>query len=210
MPVLDRERYPLAGGVPRGAYVLGDASEGGAPDVIIIASGSEVALAIEAHERLTAEGVRSRVVNMASMQLFARQDADYRESVLPLACSSRLAVEAGVTFGWHRWVGDGGQVIGIDRFGASAPAGTISRSSASPPTTSTLAPRLCSPEPGVERPLPGAPGRGIPATAAEMDATAAPAGAAVSRSRRWSNVAGASLPMPGAVPLLEPAPARRL
>ena len=125
LPTIDREKYAPASGIARGAYVLGDASEGGAPDVIIIASGSEVALAIEAHERLVAEGVRSRVVNMASMQLFARQNADYRESVLPLACSSRLAVEAGVTFGWDRWVGDGGQVIGIDRFGASAPAGTI-------------------------------------------------------------------------------------
>jgi transketolase len=125
LPTIDREKYAPASGIARGAYVLDDASDGGAPDVIIIASGSEVALAIEAHERLVAEGVRSRVVNMASMALFARQDADYRESVLPLACSSRLAVEAGVTFGWDRWVGDGGQVIGIDRFGASAPAGTI-------------------------------------------------------------------------------------
>ena len=163
--------------------LLGDAADGGAPDVIIIASGSEVALAIEAHERLVAEGVRSRVVNMASMQLFTKQDADYRESVLPLACSSRLAVEAGVTFGWDRWVGDGGQVIGIDRFGASAPAGPSTRSSASPPTTSTPAPRLCSPEPGVERPLPGAPDRGAPwGGRGEERETAAPAAAAVSRS----------------------------
>ncbi len=90
-----------------------------------MASGSEVALAMEAHERLVAEGVRSRLVNMASMRLFEKQDADYRESVLPLACSSRVAVEAGVTFGWDRWVGDGGQIIGIDHFGASAPAGTL-------------------------------------------------------------------------------------
>ncbi len=114
-----------AGGIARGAYVMDDASGGGAPDVILIASGSEVALALEAHERLVAEGVRSRLVNMASMRLFERQDADYRESVLPLACSSRVAVEAGVTFGWDRWVGDGGIVIGIDHFGASAPAGTL-------------------------------------------------------------------------------------
>jgi len=125
LPTIDRRKYAPASGIARGAYVLGDAAAGGAPDVIIIASGSEVALALEAHERLVAEGIRSRVVNMASMRLFEQQDADYRESVLPLACSSRLAVEAGVTFGWHRWVGDGGQVIGIDRFGASAPAGTI-------------------------------------------------------------------------------------
>ena len=125
LPTIDREKYAPASGIARGAYVLGDASDGGAPEVIIMASGSEVALALEAHERLVAEGVRSRIVNMASMHLFAKQDADYRESVLPLACSARLAVEAGVTFGWDRWVGDGGQVIGIDRFGASAPASTI-------------------------------------------------------------------------------------
>ncbi len=125
LPTIDREKYAPASGIARGAYVLDDASNGGAPDVIIMASGSEVALALEAHERLVAEGVRSRIVNMASMHLFAQQDADYRESVLPLACSTRLAVEAGVTFGWDRWVGDGGQVIGIDRFGASAPATTI-------------------------------------------------------------------------------------
>jgi len=84
-----------------------------------------VALVLEAHERLVAEGVRSRVVNMASWQLFRRQNADYREDVLPLSCSRRLAVEAGVTMGWERWVGDGGQIIGLDRFGASAPAGTL-------------------------------------------------------------------------------------
>ena len=125
LPTIDREKYAPASGIARGAYVLADASGGGAPDVIILASGSEVALALEAHERLVAEGVRSRVVNMASMALFARQDGDYRESVLPPSCSSRLAVEAGVTFGWDRWVGDGGEVIGIDRFGASAPAGRI-------------------------------------------------------------------------------------
>jgi transketolase len=125
LPTIDREKYAPASGIARGAYVLGDKSDGGAPEVIIMASGSEMALALEAHERLVAEGVRSRVVNMASMHLFAKQDADYRESVLPLACSARLAVEAGVTFGWDRWVGDGGQVIGIDRFGASAPASTI-------------------------------------------------------------------------------------
>jgi len=105
--------------------VLADASEGGAPDVILMASGSEVALVLEAHERLVAEGVRSRVVNMASWALFRRQNADYREDVLPLSCSRRLAVEAGVTMGWERWVGDGGQIIGLDRYGASAPAGIL-------------------------------------------------------------------------------------
>ena len=125
LPTIDRGTHAPASGIARGAYVLADAADGGAPDVILIASGSEVALALEAHDRLVTEGVRSRVVNMASMQLFARQNADYRESVLPLACSSRVAIEAGVTFGWHRWVGDGGIVIGLDHYGASAPAGTL-------------------------------------------------------------------------------------
>ena len=125
LPTIDRAKYAPASSIARGAYVLADASEGGAPDVILMASGSEVALVLEAHERLVAEGVRSRVVNMASWQLFRQQNADYREDVLPLSCSRRLAVEAGVTMGWERWVGDGGQVIGLDRFGASAPAGTL-------------------------------------------------------------------------------------
>ncbi len=125
LPIIDRAKYAPAAGIARGAYVLADAAGGGAPDVILMASGSEVQLVLAAHERLVAEGVRSRVVNMASFRLFERQDADYRESVLPPSCSSRLAVEAGASFGWQRWVGDGGQVLGIDRFGASAPAGTI-------------------------------------------------------------------------------------
>ncbi len=125
LPTIDREKYAPASGVARGAYVLHDASGGGVPDIILLASGSEVALAMEAHERLVSEGVRSRLVNMASMRLFEQQDADYRESVLPPSCSTRLAVEAGVSFGWERWTGDGGQVIGVDHFGASAPAGVL-------------------------------------------------------------------------------------
>jgi len=125
LPTIDRSKYAAADGIAKGAYVLADAALGHVPDVIIIASGSEISLALEAHERLVDEGIKSRVVNMASMRLFERQDADYRESVLPPACSARLAVEAGVTFGWERWVGDGGQVLGIDHFGTSAPAGTI-------------------------------------------------------------------------------------
>ena len=125
LPIIDRTKYAAADGIATGAYVLADAVPGHVPDVIIIATGCEVALALEAHERLMGDGVKSRVVNMASMRLFEQQNADYRESVLPPACSARLAVEAGVTFGWDRWVGDGGQVLGIDHFGASAPAGTI-------------------------------------------------------------------------------------
>ena len=125
LPTIDREKYAPAGGVARGAYVMDDDSGGGVPDVILMASGSEVALALEAHERLVADGVRSRLVNMASMKLFEEQDNDYRESVLPPSCSSRVAVEAGVSFGWERYVGDGGVIVGIDHFGASAPAGVL-------------------------------------------------------------------------------------
>jgi transketolase len=125
LPTIDRDKYAPASGIARGAYVLGDAAGDAVPDVILIGSGSEVPLVLEAHERLVAEGVRSRVVNLASWRLFERQDAAYRESVLPPACRRRLAVEAGVTFGWERWVGDGGEVIGLDHYGASAPAGTL-------------------------------------------------------------------------------------
>jgi len=131
LPTIDRGKYAPASGVARGAYVLADAGGGtasgstAAPELILIASGSEVQLALAAHERLVAEGVRSRVVNMASFRLFERQDAAYRESVLPAACHRRLAVEAAVSFGWQRWVGDAGEVIGLDHFGASAPAETI-------------------------------------------------------------------------------------
>jgi len=125
LPTIDRATYAPASGVARGAYVLADTGGEAAPDIILIASGSEVQFALAAHERLSAEGVRSRVVNMASFRLFERQDAAYRETVLPAACKRRVAVEAAVSFGWQRWVGDGGEVIGLDHFGASAPAGTI-------------------------------------------------------------------------------------
>ena len=125
LPVIDRATCAPASGVARGAYVLADADGAATPDVILIASGSEVQLALAAHQRLVAEGVRSRVVNMASFQLFAAQDDAYRESVLPASCSRRLGIEAGASFGWHRWIGADGDLIAIDRFGASAPAGTI-------------------------------------------------------------------------------------
>jgi transketolase len=125
LPVIDRGKYAPASGIARGAYVLADAAGDGEPDILLLASGSEVQLALGAHERLVAEGVRSRVVNMAAWELFEEQDDGYRESVLPAACVRRLSVEAATTFGWERYVGPGGASIGIDRFGRSAPGGTV-------------------------------------------------------------------------------------
>ncbi|MEZ0472271.1 transketolase [Luteimonas salinilitoris] len=110
--------------IARGGYVLADA-EGGVPDAILIATGSEVGLAMEAKAALDADGVRTRVVSMPSTDVFDRQDADYRESVLPDACRRRVAVEAGVTDFWRKYVGLDGAVVGLDRFGASAPAGVL-------------------------------------------------------------------------------------
>lgn len=111
-------------GVARGAYVLAEA-EGGAPQVILIATGSEVALALAAHKRLAGEGVRARVVSMPCWSIFAAQDANYRESVLPAAVRARVSIEAGSTFGWERWIGDAGVAIGLDGYGASAPGDKV-------------------------------------------------------------------------------------
>ncbi|MFO7340127.1 MAG: transketolase C-terminal domain-containing protein, partial [Lysobacteraceae bacterium] len=110
--------------IERGGYVLADA-EGGQPDVILIATGSEVALAMAAKAQLDAGGIRTRVVSMPSTDVFDRQDAAYRESVLPGAVRKRVAVEAGVTDYWRKYVGLDGAVVGLDRFGASAPAGEL-------------------------------------------------------------------------------------
>ena len=120
LPTLDRARYAPASGVARGAYVLADAS-GGEPEVIVIASGSELGLAVEAHEELRVAGIRSRVVSMPSWELFDEQPHAYRDEVLPPAVTARLAVEQGSTLGWERWVGPRGHVIGMKTFGASAP-----------------------------------------------------------------------------------------
>ena len=119
LPVLDRAGLAPADGLHRGAYVLADAD--GDPDVILIASGSEVCLALEARDALAGEGVAARVVSMPSWELFEAQTEAYRESVLPASVPARLAVEPGVTLGWERYVGPRGAVIGLDRFGASAP-----------------------------------------------------------------------------------------
>jgi transketolase len=126
LATLDRTRYASAEGVRRGAYVLSDAKPG-APALILIASGSEVALIVAAAERLQAQGVAVRCVSMPSWDLFDAQPASYRDEVLPPGVRARLAVELGVSQGWHRYVGDQGDVLAIDRFGASAPAETLLR-----------------------------------------------------------------------------------
>jgi transketolase len=120
VPTLDRSRYAPATGLQRGAYVLADAA-GGEPDVLLLASGSEVALCVEAFERLTAEGVKARVVSMPSWEVFERQPPAYRETVLPAGVRARVAVEQASPFGWGRYVGRPGHVIGMSTFGASAP-----------------------------------------------------------------------------------------
>jgi transketolase len=120
LPTLDRTKYASAAGVAKGAYVLAD-PPGGNPEVILIATGSEVCLAVDAHERLIAEGIKSRVVSMPSWDIFEHQSAEYRASVLPPAVTARVAIEQGSTLGWERYVGMTGKVIGMKTFGASAP-----------------------------------------------------------------------------------------
>jgi len=124
VPTLDRELFASAQGVRHGAYVLRDCADG-APHLILIASGSEVALIVAAAERLQKEGIGVRCVSMPSWELFDALPQDQRDAVLPPAVRARLAVEAGSTQGWHRYVGDRGEVIGVDRFGASAPGKTV-------------------------------------------------------------------------------------
>ncbi len=120
LPVMDRSRYASAEGTARGGYILADA-ESGHPDIVILASGSEVSIALEAYEQLKKEGVAARVVSMPDAKRFDRQTEDYRKAVLPPAVKARIAVEAGVSQGWDKYVGEAGGIIGIDRFGASAP-----------------------------------------------------------------------------------------
>jgi transketolase len=120
LPTLDRSKYAPASGVARGAYVLADAP-GGKPEVILIASGSEVSLCVNAHEELRAQGIRSRVVSMPSWDIFEHQPQAYQDSVLPPDVTARVAVEQASTFGWDRYVGRSGRVIGMKTFGASAP-----------------------------------------------------------------------------------------
>jgi transketolase len=120
LPIIDRGKYGSADGLEKGAYILGDAP-GKTPEIILIATGSEVAPTFEAFEKLTAEGIAVRLVSMPSWDLFEKQPQAYRDQVLPPAVTARLAVEAGTSFGWEKYVGPKGAVHGIDRFGASAP-----------------------------------------------------------------------------------------
>ena len=126
LPTLDRKKYASASGVASGAYVLGDAS-GGNPEVILIASGSEVSLAVEAHEKLVADGIRSRVVSMPSWEIFEHQTQEYQDNVLPPHVTARVAVEQASTFGWERYIGRTGRMIGMKTFGASAPLKELQR-----------------------------------------------------------------------------------
>jgi transketolase len=120
LPVIDREKYASAEGLAKGAYILAD-SKGKRPDAILVASGSEVSVALDAYEKLVAEGVAARVVSMPSWDLFEKQTQTYRDEVLPPETTPRLAIEAAYPFGWERYIGPKGAVIGMTRFGASAP-----------------------------------------------------------------------------------------
>jgi transketolase len=126
LPVIDRKTLAPASGLAQGAYVLADAG-GSAPDVILIATGSEVSLALEAHERLTKDGIRSRVVSMPCWELFDAQPQSYRDVVLPPSVRARVSIEAASPFGWERYVGLEGAIIGVTHFGASAPGPIVMR-----------------------------------------------------------------------------------
>ena len=126
LPTLDRKKYAPTSGVARGAYVLAD-TPGNDPEVILIASGSEVSVAVEAHEKLITEGIRSRVVSMPSWDIFEHQTQEYRDSVLPPHVTPRVAIEQASTFGWERYVGLRGCVVGMKTFGASAPLKELQR-----------------------------------------------------------------------------------
>jgi transketolase len=122
MATLDRTKYASAEGTRRGGYVLADnAGEGGQPEVILIGTGTEVSLCVEAYERLVAEGVKARVVSLPSWEIFEHQDEEYKESVLPQTVRARVAVEQAGTFGWRRYASSNEAIVGMKTFGASAP-----------------------------------------------------------------------------------------
>jgi transketolase len=120
LPILDQSLYGSAQGLEKGAYILAK-EEGSRPDAIIIASGSEVEIALEARNELNEKKMDVRVVSMPSWELFREQSHDYQESVLPSDMTRRIAIEAGSSIGWQEWVGESGIILGIDHFGASAP-----------------------------------------------------------------------------------------
>jgi transketolase len=120
LPTIDRSQYAPASGVQQGAYVLADAPDG-KPDVLLIATGSEVSLCVNAYEQLLVEGIKARVVSMPSWELFEQQSQEYRDSVIPPTVTARVCVEQASTFGWGQYVGLGGERIGMHTFGASAP-----------------------------------------------------------------------------------------
>jgi transketolase len=120
LALIDRERYASASGVAQGAYVLADPDGGAAPRVVLLSSGSEVALILAAHQKLGEQGIASRVVSMPSMELFARQSKEYQDSVLPPGVP-RVSIEAAHPMSWYRWVGANGTALGLERFGASSP-----------------------------------------------------------------------------------------
>ena len=123
LPILDPAKYTIRDGVPRGAYILSEA-ESGKPDIILIATGSEVHLALASSKELKIEGIEARIVSMPSWELFEEQTVEYKLKVLPPELP-KLAIEAGVSLGWGKYVGDKGDVIGLDRFGASAPGKVV-------------------------------------------------------------------------------------
>jgi transketolase len=125
LPVLDRTKFGAVEGARKGAYVLSKPAHGEAPHVILIGTGSELSIAVSASELLANDGIAVSVVSMPSWELFSAQPVEYRNQVLPPSVKARVAVEAGSPLGWERWVGDEGDVVGLDRFGASAPYQTI-------------------------------------------------------------------------------------
>jgi len=120
LPTFDRSKYAPASGLAKGAYVLADAP-GSRPDVLLLATGSEVAMSVDAHEMLVRDGIKSRVVSMPSWELFEHQSQEYKDAVIPPAVTARVSVEKASTLGWERYVGLGGKRIGMRTFGASAP-----------------------------------------------------------------------------------------
>ena len=126
LPVLDRTELAPAAGLAQGAYILAEAGAS-PPEVILIATGSEVSLALDAHARLASEGIGSRVVSMPCWELFDAQPQSYRDTVLPPSVRARVSIEAAAPFGWERYVGPGGAIIGVNGFGASAPGPVVMR-----------------------------------------------------------------------------------